>query len=47
MLARARLGPEVTAELEAIRTAVYSGDPTRNPEDDVRFLLGLVGELAG
>lgn len=42
---RTGLGPEVAEELEAIRTAVYKGDPSRNPEDDVRFLLGLVGEL--
>lgn len=42
----AEVGEEVLKELKAIQTAVYSGDPHRSPEDDVRFLLGLVHELA-
>ena len=39
------LGLDVWREVEEIRTAVYTGDPDRSPEDDVRFLLGLVDEL--
>lgn len=42
----AEVSPAALEELKAIQTAVYKGDPNRNPEDDVRFLLGLVHELA-
>jgi hypothetical protein len=32
--------------VEAISVAAYAGSNTRKPEDDVRWLLWLVGELA-
>ena len=38
---------EEAAAVETMTTAVYAGDPYRNPEQDVRWLLALLGRLDG
>lgn len=45
-MTRRKLTPEERVTLESIAVAAYAGGTRRKPEDDVRWLLWLVGELA-